>query len=195
MKNTGISLFYFFFILIFFSECSVNQSTGKAIELFDLKPIVENDIALNQKNHTKQKKIITINHQREMVTVDNADWKTDLQILIDADINKKDWEDKFTLHQNSTETTSYISINNKVPIKELTITGNENNNIEEIYIEKVIKSGLFSNNQTITYKPSTYLKVKSIQKALFMKDFVSEVEIYFESPQPQRGVFIDKNVN
>jgi len=179
-------LYLFTFLLFCLAGCKNTnvRTTGQAVELFDLKPIVEQDIELNKINHIKQKKIIRINHKQDIIQTKNVDWAKDLQVLLNSDINKKDWQDKFTVQttdqSDSTEVIKYLSVSNKIPVKNMTVLRNKNNQtVQEIYIEKIIQSGLFSNEQMITYKPATYLKIKSVQKAVFIKDFVSEIEIYF----------------
>ena len=184
MKKLPIILYFILQFLLFGCKTS-NSKTGEAIELFNIKPLIEKDITYNQAKKKKKKKVITVNQKQETTNVSKIDWAKELQIVLNADINKKDWEDKFTKQTTfdsleNIETTKYLSFNSKVPIKKFIVKKSiSSDTIHEIYIEKIIQSGLFSNDQIITYRPTAYLKVASVQKAIFMDDFISEVEIYF----------------
>lgn len=56
---------------------------------------------------------------------------------------------------------------------------NNDNEIANVTIDKKIRSLLFSNEQQIVYQPEKSFKINATQKALFMKDFNSEVDVEF----------------
>lgn len=184
MNKNNFSFLIVLVALIFITACQDFETNAhnQAIELFDIKPIVQKDISYNQQNNCTQKKVITINNKQDILNLENIDWAKDLQILLDADINKKDWQDKF---QKQTDTinneiiTKYSSFSKKIPVKKMLVISDTTNNISSIHIERMINGGLFSSEQVIDYIPTKQFSVKSIQKAFFTKDFKSDIEIYF----------------
>lgn len=177
---------YIFIIIIFLFYNCKNQSSPSLnnVDLFDITPIVKNDITYNQRNAVKAKKIIKINGKQDIILLDTINWKKELNLLLECNINKEKWKGKYNLqliHDIDTlDIISYTSNTPRLPITTFTVFKNKNNNkIEKIEIEKNINSGLFSNKQDIIYYPQKSFKIKAIQKAFFMQDFNSTIEVIF----------------
>jgi hypothetical protein len=151
---------------------------------FNLAKIVQTDIDSNTKNSCGEEKIINVNNKQEKQTINSLDWQKEMQLLLDCDMNKPSWKGKFNVDtlwkQDSTMySITYYSLSNKIQVKRLCVEYANNNEIATITIDKKINSILFSNRQQIIYQPGQSFTVSSQQKAFFMNDFNSEVEIRY----------------
>lgn len=176
---------YFLIITVFFAACQNEQKQSQqAISektYFNLKEIVQNDIDNNSKNKCGEEKTVLINIKNETKKIDIVDWKKELQVLLDCDINKPSWKGKFdTQVLDNHQKYLYTSNSTKIPVRQMTVNYEQKSGkVISVIINKKISTVLFSNEQQITYYPEKSFKINAKQSALFMKDFNSEVEIKY----------------
>ena len=179
---------YLLIITIFLIACQHKQMKEESViattSYFDLADLVQTDIRNNTKNSCGEEKIINVNNQLEKKTINTLDWQKEMQLLLDCDINKPSWKGKFKVdtlwkQDSSLLSITYHSLSNKIQVKRMYIQFANDNTIANITIDKKISSILFSNRQQIIYQPSKSFTVSSHQKAFFMNDFNSEVEIKY----------------
>ncbi len=179
---------YLYVILLFFAACQSEQlkeeSAAAEAAYFDLAKLVQADIEHNTRNACKEEKQIVVNGKAESRKTDSADWKKELQILLDCDINKPSWKGKFIRREDKRSDGTLIcqvftATSDKLPVRRMYIQYNNDNEIANVTIDKKIRSFLFSNEQQIVYQPEKSFKINATQKALFMKDFNSEVDVEF----------------
>jgi len=175
---------YYIFILMIAFACNQNSTETKnqTINNFDITKLVEEDIHNNQLENKKAKKIITINDKQETQIQDSVDWNKTLNVLLECDINKENIKHLYNqnyIHElDSVVVEMYNATSTKTPIKSMYIY-RKKNEIEKIIIHKEIKNLIFSSEQDIEYIPTKLLKIKATQRAIFMKDFKSNIEISF----------------
>lgn len=179
---------YLLIITIFLIACQHKQMKEESViattSYFDLADLVQTDIRNNTKNSCSEEKIINVNNQLEKKTINTLDWQKEMQLLLDCDINKPSWKGKFKVdtlwkQDSSLLSITYHTLSNKIQVKRIYIQFANDNTIANITIDKKISSILFSNRQQIIYQPSKSFTVSSYQKAFFMNDFNSEVEIKY----------------
>ena len=180
--------FFFIITILFFVSCknesTKTESASTEKMYFNLTKIVQADIDSNSKNYCGEEKTITVNNQMEKQTLARIDWKKEMQLLLDCDINKPSWKGKFDADTIWKEDTTLVSISyraltDKIQVRRMYVQYNNDNQIANITINKKIKSFLFSNEQQIVYQPAKSFKINSQQKAFYMNDFISEVEVKF----------------
>lgn len=185
MKSTQLKYIIPVFCLILIYACSQkneHQNNASSKVYFDLKHLVQADIDSNNKLQRTEIKSITINGKSETKQLDKVDWQEEMQLLLECDINKTDWQNKFLVQNDSLlHRISYISLSSKIPIKKMILQFDsiQQEKIISIEIEKRIASVLFSNDQKIYYYPFHSFKINSAQKSFWMRDFNSEVEIKY----------------
>ncbi len=175
-----------FFLILFLTISCQRQSKKSALEnvhksYFDLTQIVQQDVNNNIKNEQSEEKTFFINGKRESKKIIKVDWQKEMEILMECDINKPNWNEKFNVQSFVDEKKIiYTSISSKIPIKKMIVYyAKDTTQITSIEIEKETKSILFYNQQHIVYIPTQSFKIKSTQRALFMKDFNTEVEVKY----------------
>lgn len=175
-------------LILFLISCQQQTKKSESLSVeksyFNLAEIVQADIEKNTKDNCGEEKVINVNNQQEKQTINKLDWQKEMQLLLDCDINKPSWKGKFkadTLwkQDSSLFSITYHSESNKIQVKRMYIQYTNDTTIANITIDKKINSILFSNRQQIIYQPSKSFRVSTHQKAFFMNDFNSEVEIKY----------------
>ena len=163
------------------NESNKTEQSSSEKTYFDLAKAVQNDISTNSKNKCGEEKTVLINVINETKKSDTVDWEKELQVLLDCDINKPSWKGKFdTQILDDRQKYVYTSNSAKIPIRKMIVNYEQKSGkIISIAIEKKISTILFSNEQQITYFPEKSFKINARQRAFFMKDFNSEVEIKY----------------
>ncbi len=176
---------YLLIITLFFVACKKEQknedSTSLEKKYFDLVKIVKTDIDNNSTKKCGEEKTVSINGKPESKKIDTVDWKKEMQLLLDCDINKPSWKGKYNVQiLNDSLKYLYIAVSTKIPVRQLAVNYEQKNGrIISIEIKKKTGTALFSNEQQIIYFPEKSFKVNGSQQALFMQDFNSEVEIKY----------------
>lgn len=172
-------------VILFFVSCknetSKNESTPTANSYFDLAKIVRDDININTRVGVGEEKIVTINGKTETKKVSSINWKKELQLLSECDLNKPSWKGKFDVTiLNDSLKYVYTANSDKISVRKMTVNYEQKNgSIASVEIEKKIATILFKTEQQISYFPQKSFTIKAIQKAIFMRDFNSEVEIKY----------------
>lgn len=153
----------FLFILFFLGACNSapQKKQFKVMQYFDLKGYITKEAKrLNQLNPEIDKEVI-VNTAGERKKVKIADWQKELAIYANADINKSAWQGLFELHE-SKDSKTYLSDNEKVPVKSLSIKYRKG---KLYHIEILIKTEnlLYTSNDTLSYFPDSLYQVKKIQ--------------------------------
>ncbi len=176
---------YFLIISFFFIACqnkpSQTEQPSSEKTYFDLSKIVQSDIDVNTHIACGEIKTVSINGKTESKNLYSIDWKKEMQILLDCDLNKPSWKGKFnTQILDDHQKYVYTSTSTKIPVRQMTVNYEQKSGkLISVIIEKKISTMLFSNEQIITYYPDKSFKINAKQSALFMSDFNSDVEIKF----------------
>ena len=93
-----VKQFVYFFLLLSMYSCQTAIHKDAAIqkkEYFDLKDFFNQEIARLEKSNDSFKKTVKIGDKSETQTPKEVDWKQELQIFVESDINKTAWFDKY----------------------------------------------------------------------------------------------------
>lgn len=178
-KNKNI---YIIFIIIFLS-CKKNDNPKiQHTPYFDITAVAKKNIEINKATKAIAKKRITINQKSDTLIDSTIDWQKTFTILLECDINKEKYktlyQQNFTQKTDSTSVETYETTSSKTPIKSITIY-KKHQEVQQIDIKKNTKNFLFQNEQKITYLPYKSIQIQSKQRAIFMQDFNSDVQIFW----------------
>ncbi|WP_231427366.1 hypothetical protein [Pedobacter sp. Leaf250] len=113
-------------------------------------------------------KTVTVNGELEKKEIKINDWKKELAIFSNADINRKSWRGSFAFKEKN-GVDIYTSDNKKIPVKKVSITwnGEKAKRIEIIIANKNI---LFQSNDTLNYYPDSLYDIKKEQKIRLLNE-------------------------
>jgi len=164
-KNTYILLFVLALI-------SCNQGKDSKIDsgnaYFDLQGYFEKEIARLQRLNPTVSKTVSVNGINESNNVKVADWKKELAIFANADINKASWQGSFT-NKKVGLADVYSSDSKKIPVKWVYVAKRDSE-IQKIEIIIANKNILFQSNDTLSYYPDSLYLIKKQQKIRLLKE-------------------------
>lgn len=162
-----------FFILLLFSGCqrTPEQLQKNELTYFDLRGYFEKEIARLSKAAPVITKTVRVNDSSETKKNRIADWKRELEIFKDADINKTAWKGLFKITRPGYDL-QYTTDNEKIPVKEVTVFykkgSTQKNEVSGLRILIKNTNLLYNSTDTLIYYPDSIYQVKKAQNILFL---------------------------
>lgn len=164
MKITSICI-----LLLILTSCVQEEQNKVQFETyFNLKSYFEKEANRLNKLHLQVDKSVSINGETEHKQVQINDFKNELSIFIDADINKASWRDAFTV-KKAEGLELYTTKNEKIPVKKVEIRY-QNNKLKSIQILVSTVNILYRSSDTLTYFPDSLYEIKKTQKIKLLKE-------------------------
>lgn len=159
--------------VLFFGSCDFMAPKKQASvpQYFDLKGFMDKEVQRLKALNPEINKTVMVNNNEEHKKLKITDWQKELSAFRDADINKSAWEGLFIRHKTLV-TETYISDNEKVPVKSLTVQYRAHR-IFKIQILNSSSNSLYTSNDTLTYFPDSLYEIRKTQhiKLLNQKDY------------------------
>lgn len=175
-----------FTLLIFFSACQTETvetaSNLKEDYFFDLKSYIEGEIAKLNKQQPQIEKSIQLRGKTEIQQFDSLDYKKELSVFSQADINKAAWTDKYkadTLYEQGTIVKiSYQAIDNslKTNLLEISFT---NDNVSHIYVKAITESLVANVYKEMNYWPGKGYQLASSQSTVLSDTTAVAIDAQF----------------
>ena len=166
MKYNSSSLL----VLLFLFGCQGQPEQKQKNELtyFDLKGYFEKEVSRLAKANPVVEKTVSVNESAETKKLRIADWKKELEIFTDADINKAAWKGMFKVSQQSGYQL-YTSDDEKIPVKELRLFYTEaGKELRGLQIVIHNTNMLYTSSDTLAYYPDSLYQVKKSQDILLL---------------------------
>lgn len=135
---------------------------------FNLKSYFEQEVLRLNCSNPKVSKTVTVNGSSESKELQIADWKKELSVFSDADINRAAWKGLFE-EKKSTDREVYTSNQAKVPVKELTVI-KRNGQLYGIQILIRNSNSLYTSADTLSYYPDSVYEVKKTQNIRLLSE-------------------------
>jgi hypothetical protein len=155
---------YAVFLFFALTACSNREQKPLAAgqEYFGLKSYFQKEALRLQRTNPVVNKTVVANGKTETKHLNIRSWTKELSSFIDADINKRAWAGEFKKTvSNSAET--YLSNNDKVPVKKVTILRRKEQ-IAGIVIIIRNKNYLYTSTDTLSYYPDQWYEVRKTQQ-------------------------------
>ena len=146
-KYMRFTPFIFAFLSLFlFTNCgetlsSTNEKSDNAY--FSLKDFFEKEIAQLTENKVGLHKTVFLGEESETQNLKDINWKKELKLFADADINKAAWRDKYeidSIRQNGVLQVSYIPKDEDLRTQKVALKINyATQKVKEISINKKVK--------------------------------------------------------
>jgi len=139
-----------------------NLRQGAAKQYFDIKGYFENSIAKLERKQQTITKTVVHNGTSESKKVEIGNWKAELALFIESDINKPAWKGLYTV-QDSAGTTIYTATDPDIRTRRIAI-GKTAQGIKYISIYNEINNVLYSTRETLNYIPDSVYTIEKYQK-------------------------------
>jgi hypothetical protein len=153
----------FLSLSLLFASCNSADSEKQTanIHYFDLQGYFGEEETRLQKLNPTIEKTVSVNNSSEKKSIKITDWKKELAIFTDADINKKAWLGQFKINKTST-LEYYTSDQEKIPVKELKVMLKDGN-VCGIQIILKNTNALYTSTDTLKYYPDSLYQVNKTQ--------------------------------
>lgn len=178
------------FLIVFFLCATIiacqptaqNKEASQQWVFFDIKGYFEKEIQrLNRIKPTVQKKV-TLNGKSEEKQLSGLDFKNELNLFIQSDINRPDWIDKYRtdsiFQENQLQSIRYTALDEKLRTRQLTIDF-KNGKVSKVYAQNGGKTMVAGSQQQLTYAPSEGYFIQSLQHTAISKDRNLRVDVLF----------------
>ena len=185
MSNRKTLLLILLFAVI--SSCkkpstTTNNCSGKNVEkeyFFSLKNYFCELMNTYNANNIKVNKRVSFGAKSETIENLEIDWNAEFATFINADINHSAWVDKFsidTLKTNDGFSVQYLSNTPSIPVKNVKVDFNKNEEVKAINIETSRSNALYKSKQEIHFIPNEKYQVNGWQRTLFLSKTEFTVE-------------------
>jgi len=158
------------------TACS-KPAKGTAPEYFNLTAYFDAEISRLEAQKTRVSKTVTINGKTETLQADSLNYRSALQIFLDADINKSAWKGRFKVDKNQQQV-RFTTTDKDIPVKSLTIQY-QDDTPEIITIERYSYAMLAGATHHMRYHRNRGFTVVTTQHALLREDKIIRVEFRF----------------
>lgn len=172
--------------MIFFSACQTETAETpndlKQDYFFDLKSYIEGEITKLNEQQPRIEKSIQLRDKTEVKQFDSLDYKKELSVFSQADINKAAWTDKYeadTLYEQGTiAKISYQAIDPslKTNLLEISFT---NDNINHIYVKAITESLVANVYKEMNYWPGKGYQLVSAQSTVLSDTTAVAIDAQF----------------
>ncbi|MBB6500215.1 hypothetical protein [Pedobacter cryoconitis] len=149
--------------ILFFAACnpSAPKKQNTSFTYFKLKDYMDLEAKRLKVLNPEIDKTVMVNQSAERKKLRIADWQKELSSFADADINKSAWQGLFKQRKGK-DTESYLSDNEKVPVKSMTISY-RNGKVHGIELLIRTENSLYTSNDTLSYFPDSLYQLKKTQ--------------------------------
>lgn len=179
------SIFWTCLVAFFLASCAQEPSAKAAIgtkKFFDLKSYFEGEV---QRLHSKggAKKLVMTGSKQEEQVLDSIDFKRELGIFSDSDINRPAWSDNYVADTIFNARKQVVRLLIKATDKDLKTRKVEidfiDNLVSKILIENSTVSSIANSSQVLIYEPSQGYSIESHQKVAMADDQIFKVVVRF----------------
>jgi hypothetical protein len=164
-------------LIILFSACSDMKMKPQTTthQYFDMVAFMKTVLANLETSKVKVRKVVAANGIKEIIDTKDADWKQELALFIETDINKAVLKDMYFVNKNS-KFSEYTALESNAKVQRIKIKGTSVDKPEEIEIDLIDKNQLYQTSKKLTMKfnsgkPISYT-ISGEQKVIF-KDALS----------------------
>lgn len=158
-----------------------DASKMTAKPFFDLKGYFEQQVTALSKKKPAAVKRLRIGAKTEEITPDSIDFKQELKVFSDSDINRPAWFDKYAVDSTRNTAGELVRIGYKALASDLKVQQLEidfaGGAASRIHIVNQLKTAVANSKQDLTYEPSVGYKVTDEQKITLADPKIYAVEV------------------
>jgi virulence-associated protein VapD len=157
----------FFLLGLWLSSCAEPDVKSTQKHYTDIKGFVESEVNRLSKSNIRVNKTVVQNGISESLSNIAVNWKNELALFSESDINKSAWKDSYKVIEKK-ESTEYHALDSNLRTKLITIRYNKNKETVYLEIKNQTNNSLYKTNETLTYIPDSAYTVIKDQKVLFL---------------------------
>jgi hypothetical protein len=158
------------FSAIFLLSCSKNSGNVKADHTyFDLDSFFLKEASRLQILNPEVHKSVSRNSEAQTKKVSGINWKNELGLFTESDINKPAWKDSYKVIRTKDEII-YHAMDIGLRTREIKISKNANGSVQKITIENQTINKLYQSFEELLYIPDSLYRIDKKQHILLIGD-------------------------
>ncbi len=154
-----------FWTCIFGCKPEVKQGNG-SLRYFDLKRYFNAEATRLNLKQTPILKTASYNGHEYTKPAKIKNWKRELALFIESDINKASWKDSYQVKSNA-DSIVYNAIDTALHIRQILVILRDTQ-VRSVRIKNFTKNLLYQTKEQLTYFPDSLYSIKKNQKILFL---------------------------
>ena len=150
----NLKLFSVYAIACLVTSCSGGVADFE-MQYFDLHSVISQSINRNLEDRPVFAKEVLIEREVEKITTNDIDWQKELEVFLTADLNKRDYLNKYSIDSSDRKLVYTLKENLDAPVKSLTIT------FDTLSMVKNVEAMLTTNNFLYNSERNLILNYKS----------------------------------
>lgn len=150
---------------------------------YDLPKCMTHQVETLQKMGKQVRKKLTKDGQTQTVERGEVNWKEELELFMECDINRPAWRGAFsadTVQLERIMVITYRTDNDEIPVKSVVVTlDRENRQCLRLTIDRGTENFLYSSSQKLFFTPGEGYTIKGHLKVPFIFDSEFSVESIF----------------
>ncbi len=152
-----------FLLLVFLAACGKKEDSKNASgRYFDIRGYFEQQAIELQRQNPEIEKTVSQNSQLEKKQIRIANWKAELELFSESDINKPAWKDSYLIKKDGSEV-DYISTDKHLRTKKISIRYSKNGAVDRIAIFNKISNPLYTSIEQLNYYPDSLYTISKKQ--------------------------------
>ena len=158
----------FILFLLILSAC--NQPKEKELKTYtDLKGYFDSEARRLTKSNPLIKKTVARNDASETRSLKDINWKTELSLFAESDINKPAWKDSYKVSSHG-DKTIYLATDKELKTQEINITKDLQGKIKKVFIRNQTDNMLYSSTEQLVYIPDSAYEISKQQHVAVIGD-------------------------
>jgi hypothetical protein len=163
-----IRSFWLFTILTTLLACTPEDTQkGAHLAFFDLEGYIRQQARGLQRNQPKAVKSVSLGDRIEEKVLSTLDYDKELDLFVQADINKPAWLDKYTIDSlvsqaGVLESVTYEATDARVPTRRLHVDFMDGK-VSRVLVEEFFSSAIADTRRELTFMPGLGYQITSVQ--------------------------------
>ena len=162
----------FFLIMVFLTACSSRENLDQSAHFFDLRGYFDKEAQRLQTTNPLIEKTVSQKNDSEKKQLRLSNWKTELELFTESDINKPSWKDSYHIIKKG-YTTQYLAKDPDLRTQKIFIKRVDNNSIKQISIVNQSSNALYTSAEQLDYFPDSLYSIRKEQnvKVIGLKSY------------------------
>lgn len=148
--------------MVFLTACSSKENLNTTNSYFDIRGFFEKEAIRLQKQGPLIEKKAVHSSQPETKKIKLTDWKTELELFRESDINKPAWRDSYRAIKNGTDI-DYVAVDSSLRTRKISIRFSNSGNPTHIFILNKTTNLLYSTHEELNYHPDSLYSIRKNQ--------------------------------
>lgn len=155
-------------ILLMLTLVSCAEPAERSVRSYmDIKGFFESEASRLTEKSARVNKTVRRNEVSETKNGLSVDWKNELALFIESDINKPAWRDSYKIIEDSSSI-SYMALDTALRTRSIHIQKGPNGRLLHISINNETKNNLYQSSEALSYAPDSSYTIKKNQAVLLL---------------------------